>query len=73
QARQRAKTILALAIELGLPTLSNLIGRFLLDQLEPDPAAQACHLTAFTSHIKIFHSTTATFVAPSDPSGIGRM
>ncbi|KAF8836748.1 hypothetical protein BDN67DRAFT_992022 [Paxillus ammoniavirescens] len=67
-------TVLALAIELGLPTLSNLIGRFLLDQLKPtNPTAQACHLTAFTGHIKISHSATATFVAPSDPSGIRRM
>ncbi|KAF9230397.1 hypothetical protein BU15DRAFT_16182, partial [Melanogaster broomeanus] len=27
----------------------------------------------FTGHIKVFNSAVATFVAPSDPSGIGSM
>ncbi|KAI6130712.1 hypothetical protein EDD16DRAFT_1515385 [Pisolithus croceorrhizus] len=46
-----ARSIPALAIELGIPMLSRLIGQFLYEQL---------------------HST-ATFVLPSDPSGIGSM
>ncbi|KIL00125.1 hypothetical protein PAXRUDRAFT_8417 [Paxillus rubicundulus Ve08.2h10] len=76
-ARQRAKTIAALAIELGLPALLRLIGRFLLSQLHPEstpPSSSPCHaLPTFTGHVKIFHSATATFVAPSDPSRIGSM
>ncbi|KIK80514.1 hypothetical protein PAXRUDRAFT_158478, partial [Paxillus rubicundulus Ve08.2h10] len=77
KARQHAKTVAALAIELGLPALPRLIGRFLLSQLHPEstpPSSSPCHaLPTFTGHVKIFHSATATFIAPSDPSGIGSM
>ncbi|KAI5984735.1 hypothetical protein EDD15DRAFT_2375005 [Pisolithus albus] len=75
-ARGRARSVPALAIELGIPTLSTLIGQFLYEQLQCEsisPSAGARRLPVFAGALKVFHSATATFVSPSDPSGIGGM
>ncbi|KAF9240171.1 hypothetical protein BU15DRAFT_87691 [Melanogaster broomeanus] len=73
QARNRAKTSQALAIELGIPLLPSLVAHFLAEQLHPDPQPARPSLRPFTGRIKVFNSAVATFVAPSDPSGIGSM
>ncbi|KIJ58801.1 hypothetical protein HYDPIDRAFT_101977, partial [Hydnomerulius pinastri MD-312] len=73
QARNRAKTCPALAIELGIPSLPSLVAHFLVEQLHPESQLACSRLPPFTGRIKIFNSATATFVAPSDPSGIGSM
>ncbi|KAI6032342.1 hypothetical protein BKA83DRAFT_4046649 [Pisolithus microcarpus] len=76
EARGRARSVPALAIELGIPTLSTLIGQFLYEQLQCEsisPSAGAPRLPVFAGALKVFHSATATFVSPSDPSGIGGM
>ncbi|KAI6028109.1 hypothetical protein EDC04DRAFT_2573065, partial [Pisolithus marmoratus] len=68
-----ARSVPALAIELCIPTLSMLIGQFLYDQLRcssTPPPASASHFPVFTGMLKVFHSATATFVSPSDLSGI---
>ncbi|KAF9238354.1 hypothetical protein BU15DRAFT_88408 [Melanogaster broomeanus] len=72
-ARNRAKTSHALAIELGIPSLPSLITHFLSEQLHPESQPTRSGLLPFTGPIKIFNSAIATFVAPSDPSGIGSM
>ncbi|KAN0093227.1 hypothetical protein V8E55_004011 [Tylopilus felleus] len=71
-ARNRAKTALALSVELSIPSLSQLIGTFLFEQLHSESARTnpPRHHPPFVGRIKIFHSAIATFVAPSDPSGI---
>ncbi|KIO05507.1 hypothetical protein M404DRAFT_141006 [Pisolithus tinctorius Marx 270] len=75
QACNCAKNALTLAIELGIPSLPGLIAQFIFEQLHPDSTMliTSHHVTPFTGHVKIFHSATATFIAPSDPSGIGSM
>ncbi|KAI0245225.1 hypothetical protein BJV78DRAFT_1277481 [Lactifluus subvellereus] len=67
-----------LAAEINLPTFPQLIRRFLYDQLYPeshltssDVSLSAC--PTFTGTISLFPSATATFYAPSDPSGVGGM
>ncbi|KIM60715.1 hypothetical protein SCLCIDRAFT_123614, partial [Scleroderma citrinum Foug A] len=55
--------------ELEIQNFPNLLRDFLSQQLNtnaggPQPAI-------FTGHLKIYHSTTATFVSPSDPCGVG--
>ncbi|KAI6006921.1 hypothetical protein EDD15DRAFT_2153545 [Pisolithus albus] len=72
QARNRARNALALTIELGIPSLPKLIACFISEQLQPDSITPSI-VPPFTGRLKIFHSATATFVAPSDPSGIGSM
>ncbi|KAI6107417.1 hypothetical protein EV401DRAFT_1871800, partial [Pisolithus croceorrhizus] len=71
-----ARSVPALAIELGIPTLPRLVGEFLYEQLHCEPISSPSHprhLPVFTGPLKVFHSATATFVSPSDPSGIGSM
>ncbi|KAI5982905.1 hypothetical protein EDD15DRAFT_2391024 [Pisolithus albus] len=75
-ARGRARSVPALAVELGIPKLSRLIGQFLYEQLHRETVSSPTHprrLPVFTGPLKVFHSATATFVSPSDPSGIGSM
>ncbi|KIK80717.1 hypothetical protein PAXRUDRAFT_15634 [Paxillus rubicundulus Ve08.2h10] len=77
-ARKRAHTVLTLAVELGAPVLSNLLQRFLFNQLNTNNTISSVdvHLSdcpRFTGSLKVFHSATAVFVSPSDPSGIGGM
>ncbi|KAG1869708.1 hypothetical protein C8R48DRAFT_771097 [Suillus tomentosus] len=76
--RKRARTIPELADELDLPSLPRLIRLFLYDQIHADDNHSSADVPlrdcpSFTGHIKIFHSASATFVAPSDPSGITGM
>ncbi|KAI6104486.1 hypothetical protein EV401DRAFT_2060884 [Pisolithus croceorrhizus] len=73
QTCNHAKTSTALTIELGIPLLPTLITCFLAEQLQPKSEPGPPHPPPFTGHIKIFSSTIAMFVAPSDPSGIGSM
>ncbi|KAI6100074.1 hypothetical protein EDD16DRAFT_1697264 [Pisolithus croceorrhizus] len=75
-AHGHARSVPALAIELGIPTLPRLISEFLYEQLHCEPISSPSHphhLPVFTGPLKVFHSATATFVSPSDPSGIGSM
>ena len=67
-ARNRPALVISLADELKIPTLPNLIREFLSQQ--PDDNATR-RPVRFTGRIKVFHSTGATFVSPSDPHGIG--
>ncbi|KAI6158878.1 hypothetical protein EDD17DRAFT_1779129 [Pisolithus thermaeus] len=63
-----------LAFELGIPMLPKLISEFLYEQLHCEPISSLSHphhLPVFTGPLKVFHLATATFVSPSDPSGIG--
>ena len=73
QAYHCAKTALVLAVELGIPLLPRLIAQFISKQLHPNSMNLHCRLLPYTGRIKIFNSATATFVSPSDPSGIGGM
>ncbi|KAG1826670.1 hypothetical protein EV424DRAFT_1509611 [Suillus variegatus] len=76
--RKRARTIAALAIELSIPHLSNLLRHFLFGQLNPNdprdlsevPLAYCPH---FDDKISVFNSACSRFFAPSDLSGIGGM
>jgi hypothetical protein len=72
------RTIPELADELDLPSLPHLIRLFLYDQIHTDDNHSSanvplCDCLSFTGHIKIFHSASAMFIAPSDPSGITGM
>ncbi|KAH9965583.1 hypothetical protein BJV74DRAFT_869979 [Russula compacta] len=68
----------ALAIHINRPINSDLIRRFLFDQLHPDAPLSGDEVNinicpTFNSNIHVFHSALATFYAPSDHSGIGGM
>ncbi|KAG1765633.1 hypothetical protein EDD22DRAFT_978677 [Suillus occidentalis] len=76
--RYRARNIRALADELHIPDLPRLVQLFLFDQLLADDVhtSDTVPLSAcprFEGRIKIFNSATASFYAPSDPSGVGGM
>jgi len=68
-AWNRATTVIALADELEVPTLPDHLREFLAHQLDANTSFQPWAMP--TGHIKVFHSASATFVSPSDPSGIG--
>ena len=79
--RKHAKTADGLAIEFSIPNLHELIRRFLYFELAHDRAAlpsgsslplDLCPVFS-DEHILVHYSATATFYAPSDPSGIGGM
>lgn len=61
--------------ELRLPSFPLMIRSFLREQLSLDSSSEArrAELAEFDGIIKIFYSATATFRAPSDPSGITGM
>ncbi|KIJ06058.1 hypothetical protein PAXINDRAFT_20728 [Paxillus involutus ATCC 200175] len=73
RASHRPKNALTLAVELGIPSLPRFIANFISEQLHANSNIPHHRLPPFTSHVKIFNSATATFVSPSDPSGIGSM
>ena len=56
---------------LELPEFPKLIHKFLAKQLHPDVPGMP--LIQNDRKIQVFYSTTATFRAPSDPSGIRSM
>jgi hypothetical protein len=67
-----------LAAETGHPHLSELLRRFLFDQLYPDPKLSAAdvplvELPRLQSRLSVYHSASAVFHAPSELSGIGGM
>ncbi|KAH9856101.1 hypothetical protein C2E23DRAFT_722466 [Lenzites betulinus] len=71
------KTLTALH-ELQLPTLCDMIRRFLFHQLNPDSdqSGAALRLTqcpAFDQQVYVHNSAEASFHAPSDPSGLEGM
>ncbi|KAG2030826.1 hypothetical protein BDR03DRAFT_936547 [Suillus americanus] len=76
--RKRTCTATALALELSVPHLPNLLRRFLFSQLNPndprDPSEVplAC-CPQFEDKINVFNSACSRFFAPSDISGIGGM
>ncbi|KAI5982008.1 hypothetical protein EDD15DRAFT_2378623 [Pisolithus albus] len=78
QQRNRAATIVALADELHIPNLSELVRAFLVGQLYPDDnhdPADIPHLECpgYEGKISIYNSASSTFYAPSDLSGVGGM
>ncbi|KAG2041499.1 hypothetical protein BDR03DRAFT_932314 [Suillus americanus] len=75
-AHMPPSTIHALAEELDVPNLPQLVRLFLYNQLLADDehTSDTMPLTAcprFQGQIKVFGSVAATFFAPSDPSGPG--
>ncbi|KAJ6556913.1 hypothetical protein B0H10DRAFT_1847268 [Mycena sp. CBHHK59/15] len=67
-----------LAAQLRLPTLPDLIRRFLYAQNNPDHAVPLRNIPLadcpdYPRSVKVFPSAVATFFAPSDQSGIGGM
>ncbi|KAG1834931.1 hypothetical protein DFJ58DRAFT_868489 [Suillus subalutaceus] len=78
QERKRARTVADLADELDIPSFPTLIRLFLYDQIHADNHHSSADVPlrdcpSYTGPIKIFHSAAATFIAPSDPSGITGM
>ncbi|KAG1906308.1 uncharacterized protein F5891DRAFT_1182556 [Suillus fuscotomentosus] len=78
QGKKCAQTIPALAEELNIPSLPDLLRCFLFQQLHPkdprDPSnipLTECPL--YLSKISVFNSASSRFYAPSDLSGIGGM
>ncbi|KIK20373.1 hypothetical protein PISMIDRAFT_105881, partial [Pisolithus microcarpus 441] len=55
-----------------IPSLPKLIACFISEKLQPDSVTLSI-VPPFTGCLKIFHSATTTFIAPSDPSRIGSM
>ncbi|KAG1848763.1 hypothetical protein DFJ58DRAFT_717042 [Suillus subalutaceus] len=76
--RSHARNIRALAVEMDIPDLPQLLQLFLYDQLVADDSLtlddvplSAC--PQFEGPIKVFNSAAATFFAPSDLSSVGGM
>ncbi|KAG1745479.1 uncharacterized protein EDB91DRAFT_1236359 [Suillus paluster] len=75
---KRARTIPELSAELAIPHLSNVLRRFLFEQVHPDdqrPPSEVPLATCprFDGKIQVFNSACSTFYAPSDCSGISGM
>ncbi|KAG0703375.1 hypothetical protein DFH29DRAFT_981942 [Suillus ampliporus] len=78
KGKKRAQTVPALAEELGIPRLPNLLGRFLFEQLHSDDPHNPSDIPVteyplYLSKISVFNSASSRFYAPSDLSGIGGM
>ncbi|KIK20998.1 hypothetical protein PISMIDRAFT_12622 [Pisolithus microcarpus 441] len=76
--QNRAATIVALADELHIPNLSELVRAFLVGQLYPDnnhDPTDIPHLECpgYEGRISIHNSASSTFYAPSNLSGVGGM
>ena len=69
EERSYPRNLKDLATHIGIPSLYQLAHHFLADQLTPDEEGYVDEPT-ITSPISVFHSTTATFYTPSDPSGV---
>ena len=79
-ARRYPSTVDQLAAYLGQPRLVEYIQRFLYDQSHPnaeicgmDVQLNLCPVVSPQLRIKVFHSATSTYFAPSDLSGLGGM
>ncbi|KAG2098388.1 uncharacterized protein F5147DRAFT_754784 [Suillus discolor] len=78
EGKKCAQTIPALAEELNIPSLPDLLRRFLFQQLHPkdprDPSnIPLAECPLYLSKISVFNSASSRFYAPSDLSGIGGM
>ncbi|KAG1902160.1 uncharacterized protein F5891DRAFT_1127780 [Suillus fuscotomentosus] len=76
--RQRAKTIAALAAELNITHLPNLLQQFLFEQKHPNDTRDISevsefHFPHYDGGISVFNSASSRFYSPSDLSGIGGM
>ncbi|KAG1865640.1 hypothetical protein C8R48DRAFT_772635 [Suillus tomentosus] len=76
--RQRAKTIAALAAELNITHLPNLLRQFLFEQKHPNDTRDVSevsefHFPHYDGGISVFNSASSRFYSPSDLSGIGGM
>ena len=69
------RTVEALGLHIGTPSLPSLVARFLFQQLYPDADVpdDLRDLPPCPSRVLVYHSAAATFYAPSDPSGMGGM
>jgi hypothetical protein len=79
-ARHYPSMIDQLAVYLGQPRLIDHIRRFIYDQFHPDAETcgmdvqlDLCPEISSQLRVKVFHSATSTYYAPSDLSGIGGM
>ncbi|KAG2142346.1 hypothetical protein DEU56DRAFT_939653 [Suillus clintonianus] len=75
---KRARNVLALAEELNIPRLPEMIRRFLFQQTRPDDPRDASEIPVagcprYEGKISVFNSACSRFYAPSDLSGIGGM
>ena len=76
--RKRARTVAALADELNIPDLPELVRTFLFGQLFPDDDRNPADVSPlecpkYQGKIYVYSSASSTFYAPSDLSGIGGM
>ncbi|KAG1768058.1 hypothetical protein EV702DRAFT_1253519 [Suillus placidus] len=76
--KKHAQTVLALAEELDIPHLPDLLGHFLFQQLHPDDPRDSSDIPLaecprYLNKISVFNSASSRFYAPSDLSGIGSM
>ena len=74
---KRARTVIALADELNIPNLPDLVRQFLCGQLCPDThdPTSISHLECpgYCGKISVYNSASLTFYAPRDLSGVGGM
>ncbi|KAI6096441.1 hypothetical protein EDD17DRAFT_1764745 [Pisolithus thermaeus] len=75
---KRARTIEALAVEIGVPNLGSLLSQFLFYQQHPNDRREPAEIPLtdcprFEGSISVFNSASARFYAPSDLSGLGGM
>ncbi|KAG1734391.1 uncharacterized protein EDB91DRAFT_1238421 [Suillus paluster] len=78
EGKKHAQTIPALADELIIPDLADLVQDFLIKQLYPelDPCTSPKNIMdcpRYEGQIRVYNSTVSTFFALSDLSGIGGM
>ncbi|KIJ58693.1 hypothetical protein HYDPIDRAFT_33907 [Hydnomerulius pinastri MD-312] len=76
--RKRSRTVGTLAEEIGVPHLSDLLCRFLFENLFPDDTRHPSEIPLagcprFEGRIAMFNSASARFYAPSDLSGLRGM
>ncbi|KAG1841019.1 hypothetical protein DFJ58DRAFT_718247 [Suillus subalutaceus] len=71
EGKKRAQTIPALANELAIPHLADLVRDFLVKQLYPE--MRTAEIPESIMDCPLFNSAVSTFFAPSDLSGIGGM
>ncbi|KAG2108411.1 uncharacterized protein F5147DRAFT_799705 [Suillus discolor] len=78
QWKKHAQTVPALAEELSIPRLPDLLAQFLFQQLHPDDHRDPCDVPLvecprYLNKILVFNSASSRFYAPSDLSSSGGM
>ncbi|KAG2107667.1 uncharacterized protein F5147DRAFT_745903 [Suillus discolor] len=78
KGKKRAQSVPALANELDIPHLADLVSQFLIGQLYPDKdptevPESIMDCPHFNGRIRVFNSAVSMFFAPSNLSGIGGM